>query len=59
LAHEWWKERSWDEVPELTADAMTQVNELKQPTHIRVWINRQHPEVKAYDFTGSAFGQGA
>ena len=59
LAHEWWKERSWDEVPELTADAMTQVNELKQPTHIRVWINRQHPEVKAYDVTGSAFGQGA
>lgn len=56
-AHDWWKERTWDDIPETTAEALTQVNALKTPTHIRVWLNTQHPEIKGYDFTGSGFGQ--
>lgn len=56
-AHDWWKERSWDEAPLTVADALQQMNALRVPTHIRVWLKKNHPEVMGYDFTGSGFGQ--
>lgn len=58
-AHEWWKERSWEEPPETVADAMLQVNELRTPKQIRVWLKSKYPEIMSHDFLNSKFGTGA
>ena len=56
-AHEWWKERSYEEPPELVSEALLRMNDLKVPTHIRVWLKPKNSEVMGYDFHGSGFGQ--
>ena len=55
-AHEWWAERSYEEPPERVEDAVYLMHDLKVPTHIRVWMKKQRPEVLGYDFSGSGFG---
>jgi DNA repair protein RadD len=55
-AREWWRERSAEEPPSTTADALKGMDRVAVPTHIRVWLKKPYPEVKAYDFTGSSFG---
>lgn len=54
-AREWWRKRTGREAPDSVADAMGRLSELATPTHIRVWVNTKHPEVRDHDFTGSAF----
>jgi len=49
-AHEWWRARSWDEPPETVLEVIRQVNTLKVPTHIRVWIKKQHDEIMGHSF---------
>ena len=58
-AHEWWRDRSYEEAPETVAGAMLQVNELRTPKQIRVWLKPKHPEIMSYDFYNSEFGTGA
>lgn len=55
-AREWWREH-WpisdeQEIPTTTAQALEMVDKLKEPTHIRVWLKKKYPEIKAYNFTG-------
>lgn len=59
LAHEWWKERSWEAPPDNIEKAVQSMHaEIRVPTHIRVWLkNKSNSEIKGYDFTGAAFGQ--
>lgn len=65
LAHKYWSQ-AWDgdeadnAPPETILEAMEKLDRLKAPTHIRVWEKKPHPEIKAYDFSGSGFdGEGA
>lgn len=55
-ALEWWREHWPDNEqlvePSSTAIALEMVDQLKEPTHIRVWLNKKYPEIKAYNFTG-------
>lgn len=59
-AKQWWRERvpggGEPVVPTSTAQALTLVQHLRTPTHLRVWINKKYPEILAYDFEGTAFG---
>ena len=54
----WWKERAPVNMgfPETTEAALTVANHLSAPTHVRIWVNKQYPEILAYCFDGSAFG---
>lgn len=49
-AHSWWNERSAEEPPETTTEALAQVAALRTPKSINVWINTKYPEVKGYGF---------
>lgn len=35
-------------VPETTSEAFNRISELKTPVAIRVWINKNHPEIMSY-----------
>jgi DNA repair protein RadD len=55
-AHEWWKARSWDDPPETVREAIEQVNGLRVPTHIKVWIKKQNDQLLAHSFDdGNSF----
>lgn len=56
-ARDWWRKRSTLPVPEKIGSALTLTDMLKQPSHLRVWVNKQYPEILDYDFTGTSFGQ--
>jgi len=43
----WWKQRAETEVPESTFDAVDRLKELTEPSHVRVWLKKKHPEVMA------------
>lgn len=46
------------ELPATTAQALAAVSGLTMPTHLRVWINKQYPEIltKGRCYDGTAFG---
>lgn len=56
-AREWWRGRSAEPVPKTTAQALEQATGLKTPTHIRVWTNKKYPEIMAFCYDGTAFGE--
>jgi DNA repair protein RadD len=45
-------------LPATTDQALAEVGRLVMPTHLRVWINKQHPEIlaKGRCYDGTAFG---
>lgn len=49
-AHEWWKQRSADPPPLNTDLALAQLHTLRTPRAIKVWVNKPHPEVMAYEY---------
>lgn len=62
-AYEWWLKRIHSINPTTTIDelmnlnitvteALTLVEHLPQPTHIDVWTNTKHPELRGYSFDG-------
>lgn len=58
-ARDWWRDRVIgyeEELPETTMDALTRLDTLKTPTHIRVWLKPKYDEVIAYDYSGTGFG---
>lgn len=55
-ARAWWQERSDIEVPDSVDDAITVIDQVKTPTHLRVWINKKYPEILAHCFDGTGFG---
>jgi DNA repair protein RadD len=46
----WWIGRSMDRIPETVDEALSNVQFLKQPTKIKVWLNAKHPEILSYEF---------
>jgi DNA repair protein RadD len=55
-AHLWWKERSRDPVPTSTDVLLGLLKTLPVATHLRVWTNKQYPEIMATCLDGTAFG---
>ena len=51
-AREWWRQRHVEEPPPTTFQALQRTHELREPSRIRVWVNRQngHPEVLGYEY---------
>lgn len=56
-ARQWWRERSSAAFPQSTADALVVADTLAAATHLRIWVNKQYPEILAHCFDGTAFGQ--
>lgn len=55
-ARNWWRDRSDLAPPLTTMQALERTGELKTPTHLRVWINKQYPEIMQTCYDGTAFG---
>lgn len=51
-----WAEMEGDELPATTALALGMIHKLRMPTHLRVWVNKQYPEILARCYDGTAFG---
>jgi DNA repair protein RadD len=50
-ARDWWRQRYiGDYVPETTAEALSRVTELRVPNRIKVWVNKQHPEIMGHEY---------
>lgn len=50
-ARDWWRERSNGLAPpETVEDAFKQLENLRTPRKIRVWLNKKHPEVLGYEY---------
>lgn len=55
-ARMWWRERSHEEIPQTTDQALEAADALRVPSHLRVWINKKYPEILAYCYDDTAFG---
>ncbi len=51
-----WSEMGGGELPETTDAASKLVDTLRMPTHLRVWVNKQYPEIMSRCYDGTAFG---
>jgi DNA repair protein RadD len=56
-ARQWWKLRTATEFPESTEQALERADTLAPATHLRVWVNKQYPEILSHCFDGTAFGE--
>lgn len=45
FAHEWFRARTADEIPETVDEALAITDKLRVPRYIRVWVNREKPQV--------------
>lgn len=57
-AMEWWRRRILAELnatppPRTVAEAMLRTKELRAPSTIRVWINKERPEITGVEFEGT------
>lgn len=62
-AEKWWRERRGSspltagQLPERTSLALELAEHLQTASHLRVWTNKKYPEILAYCFDGTAFGE--
>lgn len=56
-ARQWWQERTKEAFPASTDDALMVASNVSPASHLRVWVNKQYPEILGYCFDGTAFGQ--
>ena len=53
-AYDWWRSRSpyplEDSIPPTITDAMAKVEFLKIPKFLKVWINKQHPDIMGVEY---------
>jgi DNA repair protein RadD len=51
-ARDWWRKAHWTgaDPPATTAEALQRRDELKQPARVRVWLNKQHPEILSHEY---------
>lgn len=49
-AHAWWKRREGGNPPLTTQEGLERISELKQPSAIKVWVNKKYPEIINYVF---------
>ncbi len=54
-ARDWWRMRTDFPVPVTCDEALLQLKEITAPTHLKVWINKKHPEIMKFCFDGTAF----
>lgn len=47
---DWFRQRYPSEPPEKNSDVLKVMSELRPPVQIRVWVNKQYPEVLSYEF---------
>lgn len=49
-SRDWWRQRTNHGVtpPETTYEGMLRINELRVPSHVKVWVNKKHPEIMSY-----------
>jgi DNA repair protein RadD len=55
-ARKLWAEMGGGELPSCTDEAAQEIDKLTMPTHLRVWVNKQYPEVLMRCYDGTAFG---
>lgn len=55
-ARSWWKERSTEAFPDSTDNALIATDGLTPATNLRIWVNKQYPEILAHCFDGTSFG---
>lgn len=54
----WMRQRFGEELGITTSrQLLDNAHTLKNPTHIRVWVNLKYPQILAYCFDGSKFGE--
>ncbi len=51
-----WKGMGGTDLPETTSETLGRVQSMTMPTHLRVWTNKQYPEILARCYDGTAFG---
>lgn len=49
-AREWWRQRHSMEPPKTVDEALQFTSQLRVPRRIRVWTNRQYPEILNYEY---------
>lgn len=51
-ARDWWRKAHWQgaEPPVTTAEALARRDELRQPSRVKVWLNKEHPEVLSHEY---------
>jgi DNA repair protein RadD len=49
-ARDWWRQRHAEEPPMTTHEALKRTTELRVPGHLRVWTNKQYPEILGYEY---------
>lgn len=54
-ARQWWRTRTEDPMPATTSEALEIIDQLHPATHLRIWTNKQYPEILSYCFDGTAF----
>jgi DNA repair protein RadD len=57
-ARDWWRYRTNNldyDVPTTCEEALKYLRRIPAPTHLRVWVNKKHPEILAQCFDGTAF----
>ena len=55
-SRDWWRKRAQTmNPPILTSDALERIDELRTPSHIRVWLKTKYDEVLDYDYNGTAY----
>lgn len=51
-AREWWRTRHPGEPPDTIEEALQKVSELRVPHRIRVWVNKEYPEILGHEYDG-------
>lgn len=49
-AREWWRQRHNTEPPSTVDEALMLTSQLRVPARIRVWTNKQYPEILGYEY---------
>lgn len=59
-ARDWWRNAAGEgpefQPPDSVDLALTKLETLQRPTHLKVWVNCPEPQVMDYDYKGTAFG---
>ena len=56
-ARQWWKRRTQEDFPASTEEALDRIDKIKTATSLRVWTNKQYPEIMDVCLDGSKFGK--
>jgi len=51
-AQRWWGHHTDMDAPATTEEALTLMDKLEVPSHLRIWINKKYPEIMAYAING-------